>query len=229
MKSVGFFLTCVLALSASAHSANSLMLSGIESSRFGSYSYVGAITPLGDGSLGDGWIMRQWLDRLTYQYRTGASDVRAEGYGYAPALGRQLPLGNTHVGMYGAVRIAHTSLDPDDHTNRDRGTRARFSIQADALTSVGGWAQNQFLGQAEAGNGGYFVRDRFLFRGPFRCSLGPEVAVKGNNEYAARQYGVVLGGLRLGTNVGLVLRGGVSDQRGQVTVGYGSIEVALSR
>jgi len=228
VKSFASFLTCALALSASAHSANSLLLSGTESSRFGSYSYVGAITPLGDGSLGEGWVMRQWLDRLTYQYRSGAADVHAEGYAYAPAFGRQVPFGNTHVGLYGAVRIAHTSLDPEDHTNRDRGTRARFSIQADALTSVAGWAQNQLIAQADAGNGGYFVRDRFLFRAAFRCTLGPEVVIKGNNEYAARQYGLAVGGLRLGTNVNAVLRGGVSDQRGQATVGYGSVELAMT-
>ena len=228
MKPIAPFLVCAWALSASARSADSLVLSGTEWSRFGSYSYLGAITPLGTGSLGDGWVMRQWLDRLTYEYRSGASDIHAEGYGYAPALGRQFPIATSHVGLYGAVRIAHTSLDPDDHSNVDRGTHARFSIQAEAFTRIAGWAENQFIATAEIGNGGYFARDRIVFRGLAPFTWGPEVVVKGNHQYEARQFGLALGGLRLGRHVAVVLRGGVSDQRGQPTVGYGSIELALT-
>ena len=229
MKPVAPFLLFALTLSVSARSGDSLALSGTEWSRFGSYSYLGAITPLGSASLGDGWVMRQWLDRLTYQYRSGASDIHAEGYGYAPAFGRQLPIGNSHVGLYGAVRIAHTSLAPDDHSNVDRGTHARFSIQAEAFTRVAGWAENQLIASGEIGNGGYFARDRFAFRGPAGFTLGPEVVFKGNRQYAARQLGLALGGIKLGTHVAIVLRGGVSDQRGQSNVGYGSIELALIR
>jgi hypothetical protein len=228
MKPLAPVLLLALTLSASARSADSLVLSGTEWSRFGTYSYLGAITPLGGGSLGDGWVMRQWVDRLTYQYRSGTSDVHAEGYGYAPAFGRQLPIANSHIGLYGAVRIAHTSLDPDDHSNVDRGTHARFSIQAEDYTRVAGWAENQLIASAEIGNGGYFARDRFVLRGPGGFTLGPEVVAKGNRQYDARQFGLALGGLKLGTHVALVLRGGVSDQRGQPSVGYGSIELALT-
>jgi hypothetical protein len=227
MKPAAYFLVSALALSASARSADSLVLSGTEWSRFGTYSYIGAITPLDGGTLGDGWIMRQWVDRLTYQYRGGTAEIHAEGYGYAPAFGRQLPIGNSHVGLYGAVRIAHTSLEPDDRSNVDRGTHARFSIQAEASTRVGGWAENQLIASGEIGNGGYFARDRFVFRGPARLAWGPEVVFKGNNQYDARQFGLALGGLTLGRHVAIVLRGGVDDQRGQPNVGYAGVELAL--
>jgi Cellulose biosynthesis protein BcsS len=229
VKAVMPALACALALSGTAHCAESLLLSGTEWSRSASYSYVGALTPLGGGSLGDGWILRQWLDRLTYQYRGATSEISAEGYGFSPALGRQLPLGNTHVGIYGALRVANTSLHPDDRSNADRGTRARFSIQADALTPIAGWAENQLIAQAEFGNDGYFARERLLFRVPGRLTLGPEVVFKGNTKYSARQFGVAFGGLALGKYVALTLRGGVSDQRGQSTVGYGGVELALTR
>jgi hypothetical protein len=229
MRPVMPVLACALALSGTAHCAESLVLSGTEWSRSASYSYVGALTPLGGASLGDGWVLRQWLDRLTYQYRGASSEINADGYGFSPALGRQLPLGNSHVGIYGALRVANTSLHPDDVSNADRGIRARFSIQADALTPIAGWAENQLIAQAEFGNGGYFARERVLLRIPGRLTIGPEVVFKGNTKYSARQFGLAFGGLALGKYVALTLRGGVSDQRGQSTVGYGSVELALTR
>lgn len=229
MKLATTSLVCAVALAGTAQAADNLVLSGMEWSRFGTYSYVGTLDAIGTGSLADGWVLRQWIDRVTYEYRGASSQIHAEGYGYSPAFGRHVILGSSHVGLYGALRIAQTSLSPDDPSNKDRGARGRVSLQTDAFTPLGRFTENQFLAQAEFGNGGYFVRDRLVIRGPGQYNLGPEVVLKGNSEYAARQFGLTFGGLTWGRRVTFTLRGGLSDQRGQATVGYGSLELTLNR
>lgn len=230
MKFIAVILSpLLLAAAAGARAADdSLWLTGAEWSHLGSYSYIGALTPLGNSSFGNGWVMRNWLDRVTYAYDGRVPDIHAQSYGFSPALGFQSALGSTRGGLYGAVRIAHTTLSPDDPSNADRGTRVRFALQADAQSPLGSFAENQLIAQGEFGNGGYYVRDRLLFHatGPYR--LGPEAIVKGNDEYGAWQAGLALGGIALGRHTNLLLRGGVSDQRGQRSEGYASLELTLT-
>jgi len=218
---------CVLA-AGQASAADTLLLTGTEWSPLGSYTYAGAIQPLGRGSFGQGWVMRHWVDRLTYNYDGAQPDIHAESFGYSPALGFQRAFGSTHAGLYGATRIAHTRLTPDDRGNSDRGTQVRFSIQADAYTPLGDLAENQLIAQAEIGNGGYYVRDQLLFKLLGSYKLGPEIAIKGSEEYKAWQAGAALGGLRLGERVNLLLRGGINQQQGQTREGYVSVELNLN-
>src|SRR5882757_11565778 len=126
----------------------------------------GTLVPIGQGRLGDGWVMRQWFDRLTYRYDGSVPDIRAEAYGYAPAIGYQWPVGDgsNHAGLYAGLRVVHTQLSPDDPSNVDRGTHARFSLQGELTSQLGAMVQNQFFAQGEFGYGAYFVRDRLVWR-----------------------------------------------------------------
>jgi hypothetical protein len=184
------------------------------------------LTPLGGGSLGNGWVMRHWLDRVTYNYAASGQNVRAEGYGYAPAIGYQAPLGRGHVGLSGALRIGNTQLRPDDPSNADRGTHARFSVQAEMTTPFGTSVENQLIAQAQLGNGGYYARERLLIHGFGHYVAGPEMLVKGSREYRAWQAGLTFGGISLGGRARLLLRGGASGQDA-TTEPYVGAEVAL--
>jgi Cellulose biosynthesis protein BcsS len=217
----------LLAVWASPAQAVNLLLAGASGSPLGTYSYVGALIPLGDGSLGQGWIMRQWLDRLTYHYNGFTPDIHALAYGYAPAIGYQWPMGkDTHAALYAGVRVANTQLTPDDPSNVDRGTRARFTLQGELTTEMRTGIQNQFLAAGEAGNGAYFVRDRLAWRILGHYSLGPEVIAQGNRQYQAREAGLFFGGITLTQHANLLLRAGVYQQRDQPTVGSVGIELS---
>jgi len=217
-------LMALTVVSEASHAQDSLYFAGGEWSRIGSYTYLGSLMPIGGGSLGNGWVLRQWLDRLTYDYRGATTSIRAEDYGYSPAIGFQSAVLGSKVGLYGAVRIAHTSLDPDDSANTDRGTHGRVSLQGETFTPVAAHGLNQLLAQFEIGNGGYFVRDRLSFHGPGHYDMGPEIILKGNREYRARQYGLTFGGIAFGRRTTALLHAGVADQHGQSIAGYGSIE-----
>jgi hypothetical protein len=220
----------LLGIAAAAQANDSLFLAGTDQSSLGSYSYLGALVPVGHGQLGDGWVMRQWFDRLTYRYNGSVPDIRAETYGYAPAIGYQWPMSNgrNHAGLFAGLRVAHTQLTPDDPGNVDRGTRARFSLQGELTSQLGETAQNQFLAQAVFGNGAYFVRERLAWRVFGHYTLGPEAIAKGSREYQAREVGVCFGGIALARRASLLVRGGVDVQPGQPTVGDFSVELSAS-
>jgi len=218
------------AIAAPAHAADSLLLAGTSETGLGSsYSYLGVLTPLGQGVLGDGWVMRQWIDRLTYRYDGYVPDIHALDYGYSPAIGYQWAVnGETHAALWAGVRLAHTQLEPDDPSNVDRGTHARFTLQGELTSAWGERTQNQFLAQGEFGNGAYFIRDRLAWRvsGPY--TLGPEAIAQGSREYQAHEVGLCLGGIPLGRKASLLLRAGVYQQRDQPTAGAGGLELAAT-
>jgi len=219
---------CALgAVAGPALAADKLLLSGAESSHVGDYAYVGLLMPLGNGSLGNGWVARQWLDRVTYHYAGTGAEVSAEGYGYTSAIGYQAPIGRSHVGLSTALRIGNTNLSPDDSANADRGTRARFSIQAEMTTLFGSSVENQLIAQTQLGNGSYYARERLLIRGIGHYIAGPEMVVKGSREYSAWQAGLTFGGITLGGRTTLLLRGGATGQRGVATEPYLGAEIAL--
>jgi len=220
----------LLGVAATAQAADSLFLAGTDQSSLGSYSYVGALVPLAQGKLGDGWVMRQWFDRLTYRYNGSVPDIHAEAYGYAPAIGYQWPMsgGSNHAGLYAGLRVAHTELSPDDPGNVDRGTRVRFSLQGELTSRLGAMAQNQFLAQGEFGNGAYFVRDRLAWRVFGHYTFGPEAIAKGSRVYQAREVGLCFGGIALTPRASLLVRGGVNEQPGEPTVGDLSVELSAS-
>lgn len=218
---------CGLAATAPVSAAENLLLTGAESSPLADYEYVGMLVPLGNGSLGNGWVMRHWLDRFTYHYATNGQNIDAESYGYAPAIGYQSTLAGSHVGISGALRIGNTRLSPDDRSNADRGTRARFSTQVEMTTPFGRSVENQFIAQAQLGNGGYFARERLLIRGFGQYIAGPEMVVKGSREYSGWEAGLTFGGISLGGRATLLLRGGAGGQPGHSTEAYGGAEIAL--
>lgn len=222
---------CLLAAAVPpAWGADDLLLAGASGSGLGNYSYLGALIPLGEGRLGQGWVMRQWVDRITYQYNGFAPDIHAAAYGYAPALGYQWALagGADHVTLYGGAHLVHTSFDPYDPGNADRGTHARLTLQGELTSDIGARAQNQLLAEGEFGNGAYFVRDRLLVRLFGHYTIGPEVIAQGSHEYQAHAEGVCLGGIALTSRSSLLVRAGMYQQSGRARVGNVGIELAAS-
>jgi hypothetical protein len=214
--------------SALARADDHVALAGTELSGLGTYTYLGIVSPLGDSRLGHGLVMRHWLERLTYEYDgPGGANIEAERYGYAPALGWQMPLGEGSAALYAGLRFAHTDLDPNDSGNDEAGHTNRVFLQADAFTPVGERVENQFVGSFETRYSDYYVRDRLLFRFDGKHAVGPEVILKGGRDYEGWQAGLAVGGFRIFERVGLLVRGGISGQQGESSTGYGSLEFVM--
>jgi hypothetical protein len=217
-------------LAASTQAADSLALAGASDSSLGSYGYIGVMMPLGDSALGRGWILRQWVDRITYRYDGVVPNIHAEAYGYAPAISYQWALGDgtNHAALSGGLRVTHTDLSFDDPGNPNRGTHVRFSLQAELASSLSTHAENQFLAQGEFGSGAYYVRDRLAMRFAYHYTLGPEATLQGSHEYRARGAALCLGGIALTRHTRLLLRAGIYQQRDRPTAATGGLELAAS-
>lgn len=221
---VAVLLTVVACRAGAAHD---LLLAGASDSPLSNFSYVGVLMPLGDGRLGRGWILRQWVDRVTYQYNGFTPDIQAVAYDYSPALGYQWELdgGVNQAALYAGVDTVHTRLDPYDPGNVDRGTHVRVTMQGELTTNISGWMQNRLLLEGQFGNGSYFMRDRLLWRIGTGYTLGPEVVAQGSHEYQAHEEGLCFGGIRLASHTRLLVRAGIYQQRGQAAVGNFGIEL----
>jgi len=215
-----------IAAAAPLHAADNLLLAGSDYSSLGSYTYLGTLTPLGISTLGNGWILRNWVDRLTYRYNGYTPDIHALAWGYSPAIEYQWAMGGSHAALSGGLRIAHTHLDPDDPSNVDRGTRLRGTLQGELTSSLGEHFENQFLAAGEFGNGAYLVRDRLPWRLAGHFTLGPEVIFQGSHVYRAHAAGLCFGGIQLTHRISLLVRAGVKEQSGQPTVGDFGLELA---
>jgi len=223
----GTLLIAALAGIPPAHGADNVGLAGTEYSGLGSYTYAGIVTPLTSEHLGNGIVMRHWLERLTYEYDAGTTRIHAERYAYAPALGYQSPFAGGSIGVYGGLRIAHLDLTPDDPGNDEEGHTNRVFFDLDAFTPLGARAENQVIASFETKYDDYYFRDRLMFRTGERYLFGPEAIVKGGRDYKGWQAGLALGGIRLGEKLGLVVRGGISAQDGESNTAYGSLEFAM--
>jgi hypothetical protein len=223
---------CVLwltAVAAPAQAGDILLLAGTSDSSLGSYSYVGASIPLGRSNLGQGWVFRQWLDRLTYHYTGFAPNIQAHAWGVAPAFGYQWQVNNSsHAALYAGMRLENTHLSPNDPSNVDRGTHARFTLQGELTSTVGAAAQNQFLAQGEFGNGAYYVRDRLAWRLDGHYTLGPEVTAQGSYKYRVHEAGLCFGGIALTRRASLLVRAGVYQQLDHPTGGTAGVELSAS-
>lgn len=231
MRSVAALLAGLAMAAATATArAGDLWLGGASESGLSGYSYVGVLIPLGSDSLGQGWVGRQWVDRVTYRYNGFAADIHAAQYGYSPALGYQWALGSgrTHAALYAGLHVAYTHLDPYDPSNPDRGTHVRPTLQGELTNSLGRRVENRFLAQGELGNGAYFVRDRLSWQVLRHYTLGPEWIAQGSREYHAISAGVCFGGIALARHVTLLLHADVYRQAGLATVGTGGVELAAS-
>ena len=129
MKRAALLLLALALGSGPLAAADHVGLAGSEVSGLGSYTYVGIISPLGNGTLGDGLVMRHWLEYLTYEYETGGRDVDAERFGYAPALGYQTRLWGGYAGFYGGLAWPTRTSIPTTATTRTRAIRRASSCR----------------------------------------------------------------------------------------------------
>lgn len=207
--------------------AESLALAGFEAARTSSYGYVGFLAPLGDGTLGSGWVMRHWFDRLTYQYDTDSNTIKALSYAYSPAIGKAFSGDGWGATIYVGIVARHTGLTPDDPGNKNEGDKYRPFIQLDGTNRLSDRVESQSIVQVTAGQLGYYARERILYRYNDAYVAGGELIAKGATEYRGWQAGLVVGGFKLGDAGSVILRGGIAGQSGLSSSAYGAIEFAF--
>lgn len=204
--------------------AEGLVLGGFDTSKDGKSAYVGAITPIAGGNLGQGPTLRVWADHNTYSYKSGGNVVDAKANGLEVALGYQTSSGENWGGISAGPRYTRTSLSPEDPGNNERGTKWGLKIQAGGeVVAMPNVFVNMFAAYT-TGTEAYWARLRLLYRFDNGLRTGPELIRHGNTVYRASQAGWVLSGIKLGGSSEIGLKVGARRNEGQSTEPYGGVE-----
>jgi len=202
-----------------------LWLAGTELSADNSYSYAGLLLPAFGGNLGDGFVQRYWVDRLTYRYDSAGRRIEAESLGAEAALGYVRPTtGGSLSGMLG-VLYRDTDLSPDDPDSAARGSQWRLKAQGESTQRMGDDLELGLMASYVFGQRAYWSRARLGFPVGDTLRIGPELSLQGDPDYRVTQYGAFLSGLRLGTGIQAGLKAGIRDPRDEGTQAYVGLEV----
>lgn len=105
-------------------------LGGTDQGSSSSYSYLGVLTPLSGQFTGNDWVLRGWLDYLTYDTDDAFGDLKARVYGGNVGISRSFPApaGTASVG----VGVVYGNRQYDRETTQDNeGGYLRFRVQGD--------------------------------------------------------------------------------------------------
>lgn len=229
MIRLGVVLVLALACAAlPAHARDAVVLAGAEAGKGTRYGYLGGVLPIAGSRLGKGWVQRYWLDYTAYRYeKSPGNDVDAKVMGGEAALGFQDGDGHGWWSAYFGARYGDTRLSPDDSVNEDRGGRFRAKVQLEgetALTSA--WRLNGIVSHL-VGHSSYWLRVRAQTALGNQLYAGPEFIAQGDPTYRLHKLGAFVGGIRLGGDVALTLKGGLSRLESDSTGAYVGIEAYM--
>lgn len=199
---VGLTLVCL-----KTEAKESIVLSGFEYSKNNSYLYAGHISPLGNSSLGNGYVQRVWLDYLTYEYSGGPGNVKAKAPGVTYALGYQAAINDLIWGAYVGVQSRTTSLSPNDPGNTSDGNKVAAIISLDLTQKITNNSSFELMGSNSPTNG-YWSRMRLQLGDSVK--FGPEYSVQGNDSYRNTKIGFFLGNFMVSNQLNLQLKIGHS-------------------
>ncbi len=214
-----------LLAAAPAWSQERLWLAGAEVSPGNSYAYAGVLLPAFGGNLGEGFVQRYWVDRVTYRYDSNGQTIEAKGPGAEAALGYVTPTtGGSLSGMLGLV-YRDTRLSPDDPDSAARGAHWRVKAQGEFNHALTDELDLDLMASYVLGQRGYWSRARLGHALGNGLRAGPELVIQGDPDYRVTQYGAFLTGLRLSSSVQAGVKAGMRDQRDESTRGYLGLEL----
>jgi len=201
---------CLLGISANSSAAepSTLLLGGAEFSTGTSYAYLGQVAPLSQGSSGNGFVRKLWLDWSKYRYEGGGGQTyNVSAPGAAISLGYRGVAENHWWAAYAGLIYRNSSISPVDLSSTVRGGMLRPQFQLEGEQRLGQKWKVAGIGSYIEGQQAYWARGRVLRDTLSGRQIGLEAITQGDPTYSANQFGVVLAGLKAGNtlNVGFKL------------------------
>lgn len=207
--------------------AETLGFAGFEAGKGQGYAYVGSLSSLPGSELGNGWLWRNWLDGLKYEYEANGT-IKARSVAYTPALVHQNAWDRGSFGISIGARIASTHLSPDDPANENRGSRVTVPLQLDVDYRVSPRTAIAAIASMEVNTGSYWSRVRMLHGLDQGIAIGPELIWKGSHEFRAQQLDLVVGNMKLSGRAQMAVKVGHVRQDGRGRGGYAGLEFVQS-
>jgi hypothetical protein len=163
-------------------------LAGTDLGTSSSYSYVGVLTPLSGQFTGNDWVLRGWLEYLTYDTDDAFGELEAHVVGGNLGIARSFPLfggsASAGVGVVLGDRIysRETSLD-------DGGFLARFRMEGNFFGETFEGHHLRLFGSITVPEIEEFARADYLFE-VFDVQAGPTVTLQNGQDYRSLRYGL---------------------------------------
>jgi len=227
LLAAGFIFCCLVPVRASG--ASWLGMTGVEADEnHGSYTYIGAVLPLGTGSvLGNGWVQRYWLDELAYRFNAGGIETRARAPGLSASLGRQGRDAGWDWGVYAGAAYRDTGLTPDNSSVQVRGSQTYPLLALELSRQAGPEWRFDGIVNVTLSPSSYWARARILHRFMGNSLYqGPELVEQGDQDYHGYKLGYVIDGFAAGKYGSFGLSVGAGKIEGLNTGAYAGIEYA---
>lgn len=202
-----------------------LAMAGGETNAGTTYSaaYAGLIAPIHSrfGGLGNGFVQRWWVDRLTYSYDNNGKNTEAEQLGAEGSLGYQKSGAWGSWAFFAGAVYRHTNFSPDapDNPARSGFVRGRIQVEGERILNPD-WRINVNANYV-TGQDSYWARGRVLYNVNRRMLVGPEAIVLGDPNFQIRQYGGVVMGLNVLSIADVAVRGGAREANDGTTFYFG--------
>ena len=214
---------------AQAAAPQTVVFGGVEASSASHYAYVGAVRPVGGGTLGQGPFVRVGASLLGYRYDTTIDGqerrVRARAPGLELAGGWAFGTPEAGGDLSLGVGVRDFRLSPEDPSSDVRGTRAYLSPQLALHGRPLANVEAELLANGATGLRAFFARARLGWRAAPAWKLGPELQLSRGPDYRDERAGLFVA-TTLAGGWGLGLQGGRARDRDGRKDGYLGLSVS---
>lgn len=205
----------------------SIVLAGTELNPGNSYAYAGTILPL-SGFLGDGFMQRYWVERLTYSFNSNGRKIDAEQWGAEVLFGYRKPYSQGWWAAYAGPVYRNIQFSPNaaNLSNRGGAFRGKIQLEGEYILSET-WRVNAIASYV-TGQHNYWVRGRLLYSTSNRFSVGPEIITLGDNNFQIVQFGWAILAAEVLPKTGAGIKFGARKAEGERATGYLGIELGRS-
>lgn len=192
---------------------SAVLLTGGAGGPTSSYGYFGGLVPLPGSQVGNGWVVKPWVDYTAYNFDFNGTTINAQAPGAEVLLGYTGSSDAGSWGLYVGPRWRNTTFDNNfvSSVGGSRfGVKGEFvgEAQVSDVMRLGGIASYTTTDQY------HWLRGRALFGDREGVNFGPEVVFQGNPEFEGRQYGLAVTNIGLWEDAFIGLHGGYETSRG---------------
>ena len=204
------------------------LFTGADTRDDSNYFYLGGIKAISGDLDQSGWLLRGVVGYGEYEYQTTAvpsGEVDVDQLSVQAGVGYQRVVDDTRLSFFTSVDYQDHDDSPADVMNSVRGDETGVAFQAEIDTTSGDWNYGVMASYSTAFDS-YWSRARVGYN-TGSVTVGPELVVSGNEEYAEERYGVFVG-WPLSAQTSVTLSGGYFESEGDLSIreedgGYASL------
>lgn len=200
-----------------------LWIGGGNATSDNAFSYLGLITPLGDGKLGQGWFNQSMLSYLTYRYTTSPNgqsvDVKARAPGIATGIGYAWSGQSYGISVLGSIDYRYFDVTPSLPNEKPQGGVYGFSPQLQARYDFSSKFDTDLIAGYTFVQQSSFNRLRFGYKPMWNWRLGAESIYQNGKNYRTVQYGLFATSY-LSNGLALEVSGGTAKSQDDTTSPY---------